>query len=67
MDFIDCGPIIVRRPLPRTDRHILAGTVKDDGTPVSRRLALFLVSLLGHCFSFFLSHMLSLTCIPLAI
>lgn len=27
--------------LPRTDRHFLGGTVKDDGTPVSRRLALF--------------------------
>lgn len=26
---------------PRTDRHILAGTVKDDGVPAARRLALF--------------------------
>lgn len=40
MDAIDCGQIVVRFPSPRTDRHFLGGTVKDDGTPVSRRLAL---------------------------
>lgn len=41
MEALDLGLVVVRPPLPRTDRHWLSGTVRVDGVPAGRRVALF--------------------------
>ncbi len=41
MDLFFFQPYMAEPPAPRTDRHVLAGTITVNGSPAERRVAVF--------------------------